>query len=42
VRLLRPEEWQRAAPPSSHAKGVTADMITLIDVEALLQQGGLG
>jgi purine-binding chemotaxis protein CheW len=42
VRPLRSDEWQRPTAPSSHAKGVTADRITLIDAAALLQQGGLG
>jgi purine-binding chemotaxis protein CheW len=42
VRSLRPEEWQRPTQHSPWAKGVTADMVTLLSVEALLLQGGLG
>ena len=42
VRPMRPAEWQRPTQPAPHTKGVTAAGITLIDAEALLQQGGLG
>jgi purine-binding chemotaxis protein CheW len=41
VRPWQPGEWQQPAQPSSYSKGITADRITLIEAEALLQQGGL-
>jgi purine-binding chemotaxis protein CheW len=38
---LPPAPWQPAAQPSPYSKGVSADGITLIDADALLEQGGM-
>jgi chemotaxis signal transduction protein len=42
VRPLGSQQWQPSQEASSYAKGVTADMITLIEGEALLRHGGVG
>ena len=42
IRLLGPADWQAPAERSSFAKGITTDMITLLETHALLREEPLG